>query len=146
MNGELFFTLKEAEILIEQWRRDYNHLRPHSSLGGRPPAPVTIVWPNFSLADYTPRHSHENRLSHSHRKWTNEWGQVICGGLQLSSRRLSSLTASGRCHEPSLACVSPFCTTSLSPPSHPVGLIRPTDLQGSADAEDQRSEGEMPTA
>jgi len=32
------------------------------------------------------------------------------------------------------------------PPSHPVGLIRPTDLQGSADAEDQRREGEMPTA
>ena len=54
LNGELFFTLKEAQILIEQWRREYNHLRPHSSLGGRPPAPETILWPGFSLEDFAP--------------------------------------------------------------------------------------------
>jgi len=54
LNGELFFTLKEAQTLIEQWRREYNHLRPHSSLGGRPPAPETIAWPGFSLKDYPP--------------------------------------------------------------------------------------------
>lgn len=54
LNGELFFTLREAQILIEQWRREYNHLRPHSSLGGRPPAPETIVCPGFSLKDYAP--------------------------------------------------------------------------------------------
>jgi transposase InsO family protein len=49
LDGELFYTLKEAEILIEQhWRREYNHLRPHSSLGGRPPAPETIVWPELN--------------------------------------------------------------------------------------------------
>ena len=54
LNGELFHTLKEAQILIEQWRREYNGLRPHSSLGGRPPAPETIAWPGFSLADYAP--------------------------------------------------------------------------------------------
>jgi hypothetical protein len=53
-NGELFFTLKEVQILIEQWRREYNHLRPHSSLGGRPPAPETTVWPGFSLKDFAP--------------------------------------------------------------------------------------------
>jgi hypothetical protein len=35
-------------------RRLYNGLRPHSSLGQRPPAPETIVWPGFSLADYGP--------------------------------------------------------------------------------------------
>ena len=54
LNGELFYTLKEAEILIEHWRREYNHLRPHSSLGGRPPAPETIVWPELSLKEYAP--------------------------------------------------------------------------------------------
>jgi putative transposase len=54
LNGELFYTLKEAEILIEHWRREYNHLRPHSSLGGRPPAPETIAWPDFSLEEYAP--------------------------------------------------------------------------------------------
>jgi putative transposase len=54
LNRELFYTLKEAQILIEHWRREYNHLRPHSSLGGRPPAPETIVWPDFSLREYTP--------------------------------------------------------------------------------------------
>ena len=54
LNGELFYTLQEAQILIAGWRRLYNGLRPHSSLGQRPPAPETIVWPGFSLADYGP--------------------------------------------------------------------------------------------
>ena len=40
LNGELFYTLAEAQILIERWRREYNEFRPHSSLGYRPPAPV----------------------------------------------------------------------------------------------------------
>lgn len=45
LNGEIFYTLKEAQIVIENWRRHYNTVRPHSSLGYRPPAPETIVWP-----------------------------------------------------------------------------------------------------
>jgi transposase InsO family protein len=43
LNGEIFFTLAEAQILIEAWRRHYNGVRPHSSLGYRPPAPESIV-------------------------------------------------------------------------------------------------------
>ena len=43
LNGELFYSLREAQILIEQWRRHYNTVRPHSALGYRPPAPETIV-------------------------------------------------------------------------------------------------------
>jgi putative transposase len=39
LNGELFDTLWEAQVLLEQWRREYNAIRPHSSLGYRPPAP-----------------------------------------------------------------------------------------------------------
>ena len=43
LNGEVFYTLKEAQIIIEQWRRHYNTIRPHSALGYRPPAPETII-------------------------------------------------------------------------------------------------------
>ena len=42
LNREIFTTLTEAQILIEQWRCFYNTERPHSSLGYRPPAPETI--------------------------------------------------------------------------------------------------------
>ena len=42
LNGEIFYTLMEAQVLIERWRIEYNTLRPHSSLGYRPPAPETI--------------------------------------------------------------------------------------------------------
>ena len=43
LNGEIFYTLKEAQIIIEEWRKHYNTKRPHSALGYRPPAPETIV-------------------------------------------------------------------------------------------------------
>jgi len=39
LNGEIFYTLREAQVLIEQWRCHYNWKRPHSALGYRPPAP-----------------------------------------------------------------------------------------------------------
>ena len=42
LKGELFFTLREAQVLIEQWRRHYNHYRPHSALGYKPPAPAAM--------------------------------------------------------------------------------------------------------
>jgi transposase InsO family protein len=42
-NGETFYTLKEARIVIEEWRRHYKTVRPHSALGWKPPAPETIV-------------------------------------------------------------------------------------------------------
>jgi putative transposase len=43
LNGEIFYTLKEAQILIERWRQECNTLRPHSALGYRPPAPEAIA-------------------------------------------------------------------------------------------------------
>jgi len=43
LNREIFTTLEEARVLIEQWRREYNQVRPHSALGYRPPAPETIL-------------------------------------------------------------------------------------------------------
>ena len=42
LNREIFTTLLEAKVLIENWRREYNQIRPHSSLGYRPPAPEAI--------------------------------------------------------------------------------------------------------
>jgi len=43
LNCEIFYTLKEAKILIEQWRKHYNTVRPHSSLGYKPPTPEAII-------------------------------------------------------------------------------------------------------
>ena len=43
LDREIFFSLPEACILIERWRRTYNQIRPHSSLGYRPPAPAAIA-------------------------------------------------------------------------------------------------------
>lgn len=45
LNGEIFYSLAEAQILIEAWRRHYNTVRPHSSLGYRAPAPEAVPWP-----------------------------------------------------------------------------------------------------
>ena len=45
LNGEIFYSLTEAKVLIEAWRRHYNTIRPHSSLGYHPPAPQTATPP-----------------------------------------------------------------------------------------------------
>ncbi len=46
LNGEIFYSLKEATAVIETWRRHYNTVRPHSSLGYKPPAPEALVLPS----------------------------------------------------------------------------------------------------
>ena len=43
LNRESFDTLREAEVLIESWRREYNEVRPHSALGYGPPAPQVVI-------------------------------------------------------------------------------------------------------
>jgi putative transposase len=53
LNGEIFYSLKEAQAVIETWRIHYNTRRPHSSLGYRPPAPLTVA-PPPSVLDRTP--------------------------------------------------------------------------------------------
>jgi putative transposase len=50
LDTELFYTLREAQIIIERWRCEYNTIRPHSSLGYRPPAPETILPANPACA------------------------------------------------------------------------------------------------
>jgi putative transposase len=43
LNLEIFYSLKEAQVLIEMWRRHYNTIRPHSALGYRPPVPAAVM-------------------------------------------------------------------------------------------------------
>src|SRR4051812_23835142 len=50
LDGEIFYSLQEAKVAIESWRRHYNSVRPHASLGDKPPAPEVVVptlsaWP-----------------------------------------------------------------------------------------------------
>jgi putative transposase len=54
LNGEIFYTLTEAKVLIERWRHEYNTFRPHSSLGYRPPAPESTQWPPPASASIQP--------------------------------------------------------------------------------------------
>jgi transposase InsO family protein len=49
LDREIFYTLKEAKVLIANWRWEYNHFRPHSALGYRPPAPEAIEPPPLRL-------------------------------------------------------------------------------------------------
>jgi len=49
LNREIFDTLLEARVVIENWRKEYNHFRPHSSLGYRPPAPEAIDYGALTL-------------------------------------------------------------------------------------------------
>ena len=64
LNGENFYSLWEAQILIEQWRIHYNTIRPHSSLGYCPPAPESIV-----LMDQRP-------TMHQQSSRTTRWGHA----------------------------------------------------------------------
>lgn len=48
LNGEIFFTLLEAKVLLENWRREYNSIRPHSSLGYRAPVPLATL-PSYEV-------------------------------------------------------------------------------------------------
>jgi transposase InsO family protein len=50
LNGEIFYTLWEAKVLVERWRQHYNRIRPHSSLGYRPPAPEAVQPQPMALA------------------------------------------------------------------------------------------------
>ncbi len=53
LDGEVFDTALEAKVLIERWRVRYNTVRPHSSLGYRPPAPEAVCPPSPAGAGLT---------------------------------------------------------------------------------------------
>jgi putative transposase len=64
LNGEIFYSLKEAQVLIECWRHHYNTLRPHSALGYRPPAPETMLPSAVDLPSATQGLRADRRLQH----------------------------------------------------------------------------------
>jgi transposase InsO family protein len=63
LNGEIFYSLKEAQVLIEEWRRHYNTVRPHSSLGYRP-APESVIPKPGIWADPVRRDTAEGATLH----------------------------------------------------------------------------------
>jgi putative transposase len=64
LNGEIFYSIKEAQVLIERWRCHYNTLRPHSALGYRPPAPETVLPPAVDLPSAAQGLRADRRLHH----------------------------------------------------------------------------------
>ena len=62
LNGEIFYNLTEAKVLIERWRNHCNTIRPHITLGYRPPAPQTTL-PNYANKPL------ENRGLRADRRW-----------------------------------------------------------------------------
>ena len=75
LNGEMFSTLREAQLLIESWRRHYNAVRPHSSLGYRPPAPEAILPPARGLPHAPLRSAHglTRAAGLSLTDWHRDW-------------------------------------------------------------------------
>ena len=53
LNGETFFSLAEAQVLIEAWRRHFNAVRPHSALKYRPPAPEAVIPRSGNIVPWT---------------------------------------------------------------------------------------------
>jgi putative transposase len=71
LNGEIFYSLREAKIVIESWRRHYNTVRPHASLGYRPPAPEVFVPAFAAWPAAPPRPASPPRLSLAQRPTLN---------------------------------------------------------------------------
>jgi len=74
LNGEIFYSLKEAQVVIEQWRVQYNEVRPHSSLGYRPPAPKAILpkQPGHGDVENATRFPHPHTLGGDYGQISNE--------------------------------------------------------------------------
>ena len=65
LNGELFYSLKEAQVIIDDWRKHYNHIRPHSALGYKPPMPMMNVNGDLASASlHQDHHLYQNNSEH----------------------------------------------------------------------------------
>ncbi len=65
LGGEVFYTLQEAKVIIEDWRHHYNHIRPHSALGYKPPMPMMHVSGDpCSATLLKDHHLHQNIREH----------------------------------------------------------------------------------
>ncbi len=82
LNGAVFNTLREAQVLIEAWRRHYNRIRPHSALGYRPPAPETVPRAR-SQSGSGPGPA---AMAHKNSPRITRWGLVISMGAGQTAR------------------------------------------------------------
>ena len=100
LNAEIFTTLYEAQVLIERWRRHYNAVRPHSSLGYRPPAPETVLPPAFNLV-YAALRPAQTLATERRVNWYSDAGQANRGrdlleALMLAVMRKADLIGAAR--------------------------------------------------
>ena len=83
LNREIFYSLAEAKVVIENWRNHYNTARPHSSLGYRPPAPQAVQWPaplNGPASPATPAIAQRPTLNYDLPR-TTPLGQATMGAF-----------------------------------------------------------------
>ena len=71
LNCEIFDTLLEAKVLVEMWRKEYNHHRPHSSLGYRPPAPEALTSSLHGSASLRPEESFNHFIYFNFKDFKN---------------------------------------------------------------------------
>jgi transposase InsO family protein len=81
LDGEIFYSLAEAKIVIESWRRHYNTVRPHGSLGYKPPAPEVFVPAMAARATAQTQQAPQPALAsrpsmNYHSNWTSQWGLI----------------------------------------------------------------------
>ena len=80
LDGEIFYTLPEARIIVESWKRIYNTLRPQGSLGYRPPAPEVFLpqtaWAAAPSQPASPPTLAPRPSMHQHATRTTQWGLI----------------------------------------------------------------------
>ncbi|SHE93274.1 Integrase core domain-containing protein [Ruegeria intermedia] len=92
LNGEVFYSLREAQILIEQWRKHYNTKRPHSALDYRPPAPETTI-----PMEQRPMMHQQSNWSSQMRLLSHSWAKRPVGNRNTSGGpELSTEKSSGK--------------------------------------------------
>ena len=81
LDGEVFYTLKEASVVIGRWRRHDNTLRPHASLGSQPHAPEVVIRPTEPSGSTPLAHPTivTRPTMHALRTRAAEWGQAKRG-------------------------------------------------------------------
>ena len=88
LNGEIFYGLAEAKIVIEGWRQHHNTKRPPSSLGYRPPAPEIVQWPAPPSGDPSPATPAiaPGPVTHQDQNRTTRWGQATLRSANVLAR------------------------------------------------------------
>ena len=78
LDGEIYYSLREAQVVIESRRRHDNGVRPHASLGSRPPAPEVFVPAFAARPPASPRPLASAPTRHQHPSRATRWGPINC--------------------------------------------------------------------